>query len=369
MPFIIISATINPVLYFIFPTVSFYLGQASSFLFYLLENGLIFLSKLPYSYFYFPSIPLYYFIFILVFFTLLPIIIKIKHSKLFLSSSVILLLLIYNGMLLKKYIYQPVEVSFLDVSQGDAIFISLLGNYHILIDAGKGKSWNKSSKGEGEKIILPFLNSRGIHKLDLAIISHPDYDHYGGMTYLAQNISIDKMMYPVTESKNKTWQDLINVTKEKEIITVAPQCGDTLYRYQSIVMTVEAPCYNHYFSSKNDNSLVIKLQSHTKCFLFAGDVEKASENWLTQNRDLKCDILKIPHHGSASSSTEAFLEKVKPEIGILSYGKFNRYSHPDSTVIKRYNKKKIKLYATPKQGSLSFFLNRFSKTFKITTSL
>jgi len=243
------------------------------------------------------------------------------------------------------------EVAFLDVGQGDSIYIEAPNGRQVLIDAGPdGKVLSSLSP------LMPFAD----RSIDIVITTHPDLDHIGGMAYVFDRykvgIFIDNGVdstseaYKILENKIKKEKSKEVIIKNKKRIILDPDKNiylDILFPSEDVVGWKET----------NDGSIVARLVYGDESFLLMGDATKYTENiisWSENNEDLKSDVLKLGHHGSKTSTNEFWLEKVKPNIAIISAGKGNRYGHPDSEVTDLLNKLKIKYFETSKEGNIIF---------------
>ena len=135
---------------------------------------------------------------------------------------------------------------------------------------------------------------------------------------------------------------------------IQTKCGDTLYHKGNILMEVKSPCYSDQFTGKNNNSIVLMLRAHHKSILFTGDIEKQAENWLSQQINTSVDVLKVPHHGSSSSSSQTILTALRPEKAIISCGLNNRFGFPHQDPLKRLQKYASSVYYTSKHGAVMY---------------
>ncbi len=285
---------------------------------------------------------------------------KQDHFKKTIFGCVLLLAGFFCYCQGQKYFREEVEISFLDVGQGDAVFMELPGNFRVLIDAGKG-SYNN---GKGKSVILPFLKERGIRNIDLAIITHSDLDHYGGFLYLSSQLQIKNVAQSFYPNDNRTWEDLNQNFAEKNIPVHQPLCGDTLYHYKKLVLKVESPCRNMEYKGKNNNSLVVQLYHPNGNILLTGDVEEEAEINLSQRNWKKVHILKLAHHGSKTSSHPDLLEKLQPNISIVSAGRKNSYGFPHEATLKNLEKLKTRVLSTQQKGYIAFKTAKNSKNWE-----
>jgi len=235
-------------------------------------------------------------------------------------------------------------VHYIDVGQADSILIQV-NNKNLLIDGG--------NKDDGDKIIK-YLKKQGVSKLDYVIATHPHEDHIGGMASIVKKYDIDKFYAPKKLSNTATFKNMVLALKEKGLKINEAKPGDTLNLGKSIECKILAPNSAEY-ENINNYSVVIKLTYGNTKFLFTGDAHKQSEKEiLSKGYDLSSDVLKVGHHGSSSSSSKEFLDKVNPKIAIISCGKNNDYGHPHKETLDELKKRKIKIYETDKDGTIVF---------------
>lgn len=220
--------------------------------------------------------------------------------------------------------YASNQVTFLNVGQGDCIFIRNQ-NKTVLIDTGGNTSFDMA-----KEVDIPFLRGQRVSKLDYVIITHGDADHSGALESLKKNYNVkhiirDKSSFPLTIGDLR----FINYNENDR---------DT--------------------KEENNNSLVLSLEFMNKKWLFMGDAPEALERQIIKEHpDLDCDILKAGHHGSDTSSCEEFLKCVTPEVAILSVGKKNSYGHPSDKVLARFDRLGIKVRRTDVEGSITYRQN------------
>lgn len=233
------------------------------------------------------------------------------------------------------------KVHYIDVGQADGILIENNGQF-MLIDAGNNADAD---------LVVNYLKSKGVSKLDYVIATHPHEDHIGGMDNVINTFSIGKIIMPNAVTTTKTYEDVLNAISNKGLKITAPKTGDK-YTLGGASFTILAPNAAGY-DNLNNYSVVIKLTYINNSFLFAGDAETISENeMINKGLDLKADVLKLGHHGSNTSTSQAFLDKVNPKYAVVSVGKDNSYGHPHKTVMDRLKAKGIKLYRTDESGTI-----------------
>lgn len=235
-----------------------------------------------------------------------------------------------------------------DVGQGDSILIITPSKKTILIDAGNARYDRKTqsfTNDSGRQIIGPALNYFGINKIDLAIITHHHLDHVGGFPYIFKNYQVGTIIH--NQNFKKAYQQYLNPKKEFNRST------SWTYEFKDGV-TLHILYPPHISENENNNSLAIKLTYKKASFLFTGDLEKEGEAHLINRYPdlLAATILKLGHHGSKTSSTNDFLNKVRPKIAIVSAGRHNRYKHPHPSVLKRCRYKGIDIIRTDHHGAI-----------------
>lgn len=246
----------------------------------------------------------------------------------------------------KTFIYfdPTIKVSYLDVGQGDSIFIKYPYNKsNILIDTGGLLNSNYSVISNKT---IPYLKSIGIYKINYLILSHGDYDHMGEAINLINSFKVDKVIFNCG-THNNLEKKLINVLDKKKI------------KYYSCIKELSIDNNKLYFlqtkeyNNENDNSNVIYTEFNNYKFLFMGDAGIDKEKDILKKYNLKdIDFLKVGHHGSATSSSEEFIHSTNPKYSLISVGKNNRYGHPKETILNTL--KNSKIYRTDLDGSIIF---------------
>ena len=248
---------------------------------------------------------------------------------------------------------EELKVHFLDVGQGDSIFIELPTNETILIDA--------SIKDASDKIIK-YLKEENVSKIDYVFATHPHSDHIGGMSAVIKAIDIGQIYMPKAVTTTKTYENLLLTIKDKNLKIKTAKAGNTIIDTDDLKLVVLAPNQDSY-ESLNNYSIVLKLTYKEKSFLFTGDAETLSEKEITG--DVEADVLKVGHHGSRTSTSQAFLNKVNPSYAVISVGLNNDYKHPHQEVLDRLEKKNIKIYRTDQNGDIIFTTDGYNIDVKV----
>ena len=270
----------------------------------------------------------------------------------------IFVLMTLNGFIWNKALhFRGIDVYFLDVGQGDAIFIDGFATKNILIDAGR-KGFGTQA---GKYIISPFLLEKGIKKIDYLLLSHQDADHVGGVKYLLQNFQVDSLVTSYNESKSPSYIDALSTAGELGIPVRKVKMGDIIRLGSFSNLQVYNPPASYAYSvlqSSNNLSIVMKSTYGYSTFLFPGDIDFKAETFLAESGfQINSEILKVPHHGSATSSSEIFLNRVGPEEAVISVGMNNPYNHPSEKILTRYHSLGINYYRTDIEGALLFRSN------------
>lgn len=219
----------------------------------------------------------------------------------------------------------------MDVGHGDASFIQLPLGSTMLIDGGPaGDNFDT-----GKYVVAPFLWSRRILKVDYIVLSHPEPDHYKGLLFILRNFKPKEFWY-ATDLLPDELAKLLDDLKTKGLVIRKLRRGDII-RVSGVDFYVLHPPEG-WSSNNNDNSLVLRMEKGERSVLFTGDIsEKAELEILKSISELKTEVIKVPHHGSKSSSYYySFCQEVNPRIAIFSVAKNNPYGHPSEKIIKRY---------------------------------
>ncbi len=235
------------------------------------------------------------------------------------------------------------KAHFLDVGQGDSILIQFPNGQTMLIDAG-------TSEAGGS--IVSYLKEQGINKINYLVATHPHADHIGGMAAVVQALAVEKVYMPRVSHTIKSFENLLETIKAKGLKINRAKAGITIINKDGIKAGFTAPCGSGY-ERPNNYSAVLKIQYGNTAFLLTGDAESVSEQEILDSGvDLKADVLKVGHHGSKSSTTQAFLSSVSPKYAVISAGADNSYGHPHQEILDRLKKAGVQTYRTDTQGTI-----------------
>ena len=241
---------------------------------------------------------------------------------------------------------QSLEIVFLDVGQGDAIYIRQ-GNAHILLDGGNSNGYIES----GERVILPFLRYKGVTKLDAVIVSHPDADHCGGLIDVCASLNVGRIIHGPQKDADEQLASLREVAAGRAIPLEFALAGRVIPLGQArlrVLSPVDAS------SRGNDASLVLLLEYGSLRILFTGDASAQVENSLALS---KLDVLKVAHHGGKESTSAEFLSKVRPKYAVISVGN-NSYGLPSQAVLDNLNNAGVTILRTDVNGAITFVFDQ-----------
>lgn len=234
------------------------------------------------------------------------------------------------------------KVHFIDVEQGDSTFIELPNGEAMLIDAGETDQADK---------VVTYIYTQGYDTLDYVVATHAHSDHIGGLPDVLGSFNIENFYMTSAVATTSIYEDMLNAVDESGAVVHDVMAGDVIYNEANLLIEVVAPKVID-SEEQNNNSIVVKVTYGDDKFLFTGDAEKSEEDGIWTN--IKCDVLKVGHHGSDSSSSSNFLKKVEPSYAVISCGLHNSYGHPTDDVLKRLYDRNIDVYRTDLQGTIIF---------------
>jgi competence protein ComEC len=240
------------------------------------------------------------------------------------------------------------RVSFLDVGQGDAIFIQTPEGIDMLIDGGKDTRVLR----ELGKLMSPLDKT-----IDIVVATHPDADHIGGLSEVFDRYAVKDFVYTSIESDTSYYERLTSaVAQEPSVRTHEITSARIMNLGSGVSAHILYPDREIISGDTNDASVVIKLEYGSTSVLLTGDAGVEVEQWLVRlyGGELKSDILKAGHHGSRTSSSKSFVEQVAPRVAIISAGKDNSYGHPHKEVLDTFSLFGIDVFSTAQLGTISF---------------
>ena len=357
--FLIVPLSLSASIFsFFFTPLATFLININGFITLILLRVLAFFASLPFASF-FVSTPTVFEI--VLFYILLFLVVHLKKRKaaryLFLGLCVVLVfdLAFWN---LKDLFQKDLRLTFIDVGHGDSILIEFPRGKRMLIDGG---GLREDRFDIGKNVIAPFLWKKKIRRVDTLVLTHPDPDHLKGLIFIASQFSIGQFWDNGFQTDSDPYLQLKKILEEKKIKIHSLNEETPFQMINGVEISfLNPPVWNatqrkvRNLWDLNNASLVMKLRFKNVSVLLTGDIGKeAEERILRKGYLLKSDVLKIPHHGSSSSSSPLFLERVKPTYAILSVGERNigRLPHPE--VLKRYLQLGSRILRTDKDGAIT----------------
>jgi competence protein ComEC len=262
--------------------------------------------------------------------------------------AIIALLIFFAYLAYQIYIdAKPLEVVFLDVGQGDSILIQK-GTKQILIDGGPSGKTELAELGK----YLPYFD----REIEVVVATHPDRDHIGGLIDVAKNFKIGKVLTTAAEKDTAVFKEWKDIREYDRIETLEATRGDEVDLGEvRLKILFPGSRVDPLAGDANNKSVVARLDFGDNSFLFTGDIESPAEREiLASGENIDVDFLKIAHHGSKYSSSEAFLDAASPQTAIISVGAKNSYGHPTEVVLEALRKRNINILRTDEEGDIIF---------------
>ncbi|MBO8171464.1 MAG: DNA internalization-related competence protein ComEC/Rec2 [Bacillaceae bacterium] len=271
---------------------------------------------------------------------------------------------------------EGVEITFLDVGQGDSAVIRFPDNRVYVIDGGGNPSffqekatWKTRNPefDPGRDIIAPFLRYHGISRIDTLVMSHGDLDHIGGFYEMIRLFPVRQVIGNGMSPGSETEQKIITRIRDRSIPLLRGTSGAGWKIDDRIRVTLLSPLSRKDFQSglkqtDNNASVVMLLEAYGRSILFTGDLEKEGEQaliseWKQQGLNRDIDVLKVAHHGSRTSTSKEWLDWIRPNYAIISVGAFNFYGHPADEVIERLVQSDVRVFRTDRDGAITIFID------------
>ncbi len=341
---------------FLFILVSAFVWSAAAFLAQVLQkvieiliNFIESIAELPFSY-----IPVYQaklahivaaYIFLILIFNLDKPRIRRTCVAIFVS---ILFVVSFHGLAAR---HECLNIIFFDVGQGDAAFIQFPDGKNMLIDGGACNDFSNA----GQRHVIPYLKRQGVRRIDVLALTHADNDHIGGFPYILRHIKVARVIDTGYAADHEFYRDYRHLIDSLNIKYRAVKAGEIVLEAHKYGVFVFNPDDSLQYNDINNASLVLKVIYGDVSFLFTGDIEGQAEEHLLRYADaLQCDVLKVAHHGSKTSSIEEFLRYTNPAFAVISVGAYNRFNHPSTLVIDRFKKYGTQIIRTDENGAVIF---------------
>lgn len=264
------------------------------------------------------------------------------------------------------------KAHFIDVGQGDSIYVQFPNGKGMLVDTGGKKGEFISGKGAGD-VVTAYLRRMGINSIDVLVLTHPHEDHAGGARSIVERFPVGTVLvspsgFPLDgwggisgdgnnepgDVPDPSYIDLLSGMIKNGVPVRFPRAGDKLMLDSGVDITFLSPGepMNDTRSDLNNNSLVIMLNYGRQDILLTGDIEEEAQQWLLDSGNrLACTVLKVPHHGSRYILPE-FLEACSPQVTVISVGKYNSFGHPDPETLARLEESPAGIYRTDRDGAV-----------------
>jgi competence protein ComEC len=256
----------------------------------------------------------------------------------------------------QRYFNPDLRVTFLSVGEGDGAVVRFPGSRVMLIDGGGAFVGTFDT---GERIVAPYLWSNKIMHVDYVALSHPDRDHFGGLTFIARNFSPSKFWTGGATKDDSSYVRLLDAMNDAGARSSVCNSASPPMTIGGVSVKCLGPLANVVETKDNNASMVLRLDYAGKTFLFTGDLEaKGERELIVSGARLRATVLKIPHHGSKTSSSEAFIEAIHPEAAVISLGYHNRFHFPAPDVVDRYRMMGADVLRTDTMGAVSAEVGR-----------
>ena len=232
------------------------------------------------------------------------------------------------------------EVHFIDVGQADCALLVSDGHY-MVIDGGNN---------DDAETIVTYLKNQGVKTLDAVVGTHPHEDHIGSLDAIINSFDVEAVYMPKIMHTSQTFEDVLDAIANKGLKIKAPNPGDTI-SFNGLPVEFLGP--QREYDDFNNNSIVLKVTAGERSFLFTGDAEETAEkDILNAGYDMQADVLKVGHHGSSTSTSDAFLQAVSPKYAVISVGTGNKYGHPEKVTLDKLQNIGAEIYRTDLEGTV-----------------
>ncbi|HEY6233888.1 MAG TPA: ComEC/Rec2 family competence protein, partial [Candidatus Elarobacter sp.] len=254
-------------------------------------------------------------------------------------------------------------VTMLDVGQGDAIVVRTPRGHTILVDSGgrleRGPGADGRSPAElvGERVVLAYLKRQGIRRVDLLLNTHPHGDHVGGFAPIARALGVDAIADSGQAYGGRAFNDGLREATARHVPVHVARCGDRWATDDGVTLSVLSPCGALFADGKNDvneNSVIVMLTYRDFRMLFMGDAGFQAERRLLESGiDVRADVFKVGHHGSAYASGRDFLDAVRARVALISDGRHNTFGHPAPSTLATLQHAGVRAYRTDRCGAIT----------------
>lgn len=298
-------------------------------------------------------------------FDLKPPPIFLRRNALIATVSVLVILTL--AVVLHPFSVRPADgrlrVDFLDVGQGDSALVTFPNGKTLLIDGGgrikyrddgDAEAFESDVRGIGESVVSEFLWDRGYSRIDHVLGTHADADHIQGLTDVAKNFEIGSAIFGREQFEDSDFAELAEVLRRRGIPIETIGRGERIQIGDALVEVLYPAAKNTGSASENDSSVVVRIVYGNRAVLMTGDIERNAEtSLLAGGGSLTADVVKVPHHGSRTSSTQPFIDAVNARYAIISVGRSSPFGHPHSDVVERWKAAGVNVMTTGERGMIS----------------
>jgi len=279
--------------------------------------------------------------------------IRLSKEWLALVSLAIIAVVIWLAALRNKP--ETLTAVFLDVGQGDCIFLRTPSGRTVLIDGG-GRSDDPKTDIIGPRVVEPFLRREAVNKIDVVVLTHPHEDHVQGLVSIVRDFRVGMVLDPGIPHGSQAYQTFLKTIEKRHIPYQRACSGQEIDFGDGVRARVLNPPPSHLVGTEDDannNSIVLRITYGKSAILLTGDIgQEAEMTILASGQNLKSDVMKVCHHGSVSGTTDMWLDAVRPSIAVISVGK-NSFGHPSQEVQDRLAGRGIKVYRTDRDGAIT----------------
>jgi len=299
------------------------------------------------------------FVYVLYFIPLLALVFNKKRVRPAVLAQLLLVLVVIFHPLSNRTEDAKLRVDFLDVGQGDSALITMPNGRTLLVDAGGRTTENNGSNTDrrsiGEAVVSEYLWWRGLDTVDYVLATHADADHIDGLNDVLRNFTVDAALVARSPANDPEYAKFAQTLSTTDTHLATIHAGDIIH-FGDVEINVLWPpaAVQPNEPSRNNDSIVLQVTYGKRKFLLTGDIEKGAERALLQSAtDLHADVVKVPHHGSKSSSTSAFVTATQPQFAIVSVGQYSMFGHPHREVVERWQASGARVLTTGQCGTIT----------------